>query len=476
MGSVASDASPQFRAVADALVAAMGQHGVPGAAVGLLTGGREEHATFGLASVSSLEPVTPETLFQIGSITKTFTGTAIWSLIGQGALALDAPVREYLPELRLMDEEAAAAVTVGNLLDHSAGFYGDEGFDTGDDDEAIARYVNERLPELPQIFPVGEYFSYNNAAFTLLGRLIEVTTGTTYNAALEHLLLAPLGLADTMIDRASVLRHPYVDGHVALPINGHPSVAVQTPLWIPRSVDPAGGLWSTTRDLLRYGRFHLGAGTVSGLANVVGPEQLAQMREPAMPVPGTTLQMGRDWFVQDVAGTQVCFHGGDTLGQHADLFIIPGQNFALTVLTNGQGGGSVASAAALDAALAQFPELTPLAGQVGLLPALLAPADAPTVDLSADELAELAGRYADPGQVLSFTQQGDGMEVSAEQIVAPGSWQPAIYPPTAPPAPVAFLDADTGVAAGSRFPFVRDATGRVEWVSAGLRLLPRSAD
>ena len=155
-----------------------------------------------------------------------------------------------------MDEEVAAKLTIGNLLDHSAGFYGDEGFNTGDDDEAIARYVADRLPHLPQIFPLGAFFSYNNAGFTLLGRLIEVAAGTTYNAAMGNLLLGPLGLDDTLLDHAAVLRRPYADGHVTLPINGRPAVAVETPLWVPRSADPAGGIWATTRDVLRYGRFH----------------------------------------------------------------------------------------------------------------------------------------------------------------------------------------------------------------------------
>ena len=98
-----ADASPEFRTVVEALVAAMQEHQVPGAAIGLLAGDREEHATVGLASLTSLQPVTPETLFQIGSLTKTYTGTAIWHLIDAGALALDAPVRTYIPELSLMD-------------------------------------------------------------------------------------------------------------------------------------------------------------------------------------------------------------------------------------------------------------------------------------------------------------------------------------------------------------------------------------
>jgi CubicO group peptidase (beta-lactamase class C family) len=473
--TLAADASPQFRAVVEALVASMQAHQVPGAAIGLLAGDREEHATVGLASLSSMRPVTPETLFQLGSLSKTYTATVIWRLIDEGALALDKPVRTWIPELTLMDEEVAAKLTIGNLLDHSAGFYGDEGFDTGEDDEAIARYVANRLPHLPQIFPLGAFFSYNNAGFTLLGRLIEVATGTAYNAAMRNLLLGPLGLDDTLFDHAAVLRRPYADAHVALPINGRPAVAVETPLWLPRSVDPAGGIWAATRDVLRYGRFHLAAGTVAGPANIVSPNSLRQMQEPAIPVPGMPIQMGRDWFVQDEAGMRVFWHPGDTLGQHADFFAIPAQQFALTVLTNGQFGGSLAGAAALDAALAQFPALTPLVGRLGEKRALLAPAGAPTVTLLADDLAAYAGRYADPGQVLTFTRSGDGLRVTVELLAEPGSWQPAIQPPPAPAAPVTFLAKDMALAYGGRVPFVRDASGRVQWVSSGLRLVPRVA-
>jgi CubicO group peptidase (beta-lactamase class C family) len=471
--TLGADASPEFRVVTEALVAAMQQYQVPGAAIGLLAGDREEHATFGVASLSSLRPVMPETLFQIGSLTKTFTGTAIWHLFDAGALALDAPVRTYIPDLTLMDETAAAEVTVGNLLDHSAGWYGDEGFDTGDDDGAIARYVAERLPQLPQLFPVGAFVSYNNAAFTVLGRLIEVATGTTYNAAVKNLLLGPLGLHDSLLEHADVLERPYADGHIALPINDHPAVAVQTPLYLPRSVDPAGGIWSTTRDLIRYGRFHLDAGTVTGAANVVHPDSLRQMREPALPIPGTPLQMGRDWFVQDVAGTRVFFHGGDTLGQHTDFFAIPDHQFVLVVLTNGQGGGSPAAAAALDAALTQIPTLAPLAGKIGLDYALVAPPDAPTVTLPADTVAEYAGRYADPAMQIDFAERGEGLQVSIVQIFQPGALTPAIQPPTPPPAPVAFLAVDLAVANQQRLPFIRDTDGHVRWVSTGLRLVPR---
>jgi CubicO group peptidase (beta-lactamase class C family) len=471
--TLAADASPEFRAVAEALVAAMRESRIPGAALGILAGDREEHATFGLASLSSLRPVTPETLFQIGSLSKTYTATAIWRLIDEGALALDAPVRTYLPTLRLSDEATAAIVTVANLLDHTAGWYGDEGFDTGSDDDALARYVAERLPVLPQLFPCGAFFSYNNSAFQLLGRLIEVATGTIYDAAMQRLLLRPLRLEDTLLERDAVLRRAYADGHTALPINGRDAVAVQTPLWVPRSVDPAGGIWATTRDVLRYARLHLGAQPAAERARVVQPASLRRMQEPAVPIPGTPLWMGRDWFVQEIDGVRAISHNGDTLGQHAAFVAVPERGFAFNLLLNGQPGAE-AELVVLDEALARYPGLGRMSGQVGISRALIAPEDAAPVALTPEQLAAYVGRYVDPGQTDTYRLTADGLEATAELTPEPGSWQPAIQPPPPPgPVPIAFLAEDDAVAGGGRFPFVRNASGGVGWVGEGLRLRPR---
>src|SRR4051794_6676189 len=417
--TVAADASPAFRGVAAALVAAMRDSQIPGAALGILAGDREEHATFGVASLSSLRPVTPETLFQIGSLAKTYTATAIWRLIDEGALALDAPVRTYLPTLRLSDETTAATVTVANLLDHTAGWYGDEGFDTGSDADALARYVAERLPVLPQLFPCGAFFSYNNAAFTLLGRLIEVATGTPYNNALQRLLLRPLGLEDTLLDHEAVLRRAYADGHAAGPINGRDVVAVQTPLWVPRSVDPAGGLWSTTRDVLRYARLHLGADAAPGRASIVQPASLRRMQEPAMPVPGLPIWIGLDWFSQEVDGVRAIMHNGDTNGQHTVFLAVPERGFAVTLLLNVQ-PSVAAELAVLAEALARYPGLERLSGQVGMTGASLAPEDAEPVVLTPEQLAAYVGRYVDPGQTDMYRLAADGLEGTPELTPEPG--------------------------------------------------------
>ena len=165
-----------FDRVCDAVRASMEETQTPGVAVGLLHEGEEHVAGFGVTSIENPLEVTPDTLFQIGSITKTFTGTAAMRLVERGELDLDAPVRTYLPELKLSDEDVAARVTMRHLLTHTGGWIGDYFDDLGSGDDALARMC-ESLAVLPQLTPLGEVWSYNNAGFYLAGRVIEVHRG-----------------------------------------------------------------------------------------------------------------------------------------------------------------------------------------------------------------------------------------------------------------------------------------------------------
>lgn len=468
--TLTADASAPFRAVAETLIESMRTNRVPGSALGILADGREEHATFGVASTNTLTPAGPETLFQIGSLTKTYTSTAIWRLIDQGTLELAAPVRTYIPGLQLQDEATAARVTVGNLLDHTAGWYCDDGTYTGEDDDGIARYVDERLPQLPQVFPLGQFFSYNNAAFILLGRLIEIACATSYHTAMQDLLFDPIGLTDTILDRRKLLQRHYSDGHYAGPINDVDGVAVQTPLWVPRSLDPAGGIWSTTRDVLRYARFHLTGGT----DGIVSAESLRRMQEPAKSIPGVELGMGRSWFVQDVGGVRAIMHNGDTLGQHTVFVAIPQRQFAFVLFVNNVFSGAAVELDVLSKALASYPGLAELTAKLGFIRALLAPPDVATPTLTAAELAEYVGRYSDPGTVITFESSDGRLDKAVQPQVQKDSWRPAIWPTPPPPSAVTFLGKDMAQGNGTCIPFVRDDAGRVGWVGSGLRLIPRA--
>ena len=138
---------------------AMARASVPGVAVGVRVGTEEVVAGYGVTSVEDPLPVHGETLFQIGSVSKTFTATAIMTLVERGQLGLDDPVCRHLPTFRLAAPGVAKEVTVRHLLTHTGGFVGDwflanpPGLGEGDD--ALARLVDRVAEEVPQLFSPG---------------------------------------------------------------------------------------------------------------------------------------------------------------------------------------------------------------------------------------------------------------------------------------------------------------------------------
>src|SRR4051794_6401925 len=169
------------------------KHDVPGAAVAVLAGGEVIDSAAGVLSRATGVEATTDTVFQIGSITKVWTTTLVMQLVDEGKLDLDRPIRSYLPEFVIADEAAAAVITTRQLLSHTAGFEGDIFNETGKGDDAVEKFV-ATLATTTQLFPPGEMFSYNNAGFAVLGRLVEVLRGTPYDAALREHLFTPLGL------------------------------------------------------------------------------------------------------------------------------------------------------------------------------------------------------------------------------------------------------------------------------------------
>ena len=267
---------------------------VPGVAVGLLHDGQEHHAVHGVTSIENPLPVDARTLFLCGSTTKTFTATVIMRLVEQGVVDLDARVRDYLPDFRVEDDEAASAVTVLQLLNHTAGWDGDFFKDTGEGDDALERYV-AAMSGLRQLAPPGEFVSYNNASFGIAGRLVEAQTGMPYEAAVRTLLLEPLALEDTVFFSRQMVTRRFAAGHQRLQDGG----TTVMPYGFPRGVNPEGGLATTTRDLIAWARFQL-----EGDASVLSPDLTRRMREPTAHAPGWSSgdAVGIAWLLDDVAG------------------------------------------------------------------------------------------------------------------------------------------------------------------------------
>ena len=133
------NAEELFAGICDRIPDAMVQHKVPGVALGIVCEGREFMKGFGVTNVRHPLPVDEKTLFQIGSTTKTFTATAVMRLVEDGKLALDEPIRTYLPDFRMRDHEVTTRLTMRHLLTHTGGWDGDFFPDTGNGDDALAR-------------------------------------------------------------------------------------------------------------------------------------------------------------------------------------------------------------------------------------------------------------------------------------------------------------------------------------------------
>jgi CubicO group peptidase (beta-lactamase class C family) len=305
---------------------------MPGVAVGVWCDGHEDYACYGVTSLENPLPVTRDTAFLLGSVTKTYTATALMSLVADGQIELAAPVRNYLPELRLADEQATADITVLNLLNHTSGLDWGLIADTGEGDDALARYMS-RLPELQQIAPPQARASYSQAAFNMAGRILEKVTGVGYEGAIASLLFEPLGLAHSNFARDDIMTRRFCVGH-NLGQDGRMHVAR---LWRrSRGDNPGAGIASSAADQLRWAAFHLGDGYVDGSGRVLPREVLEQMREPTVALRGSTLgdAIGLGWFLRDIDGVRTVGHGGTANGQFAELVLVPEHDFAVISLAN----------------------------------------------------------------------------------------------------------------------------------------------
>jgi CubicO group peptidase (beta-lactamase class C family) len=302
---------------------------VSGATLGIWSDGQEVLAAYGVLNCATQVPVTPDSLFQIGSITKIWTATMIMQLIEEGQLSLDTTVADALPGIRLSPSDVGGQVTVRHLLTHTSGIDGDIFTDTGRGDECVERYVEE-LAAAPSTFPVGAAYSYCNSGFVLLGRIIEVLDGRSWDESLRDRLTGPLALTRTVtLPEEAILHRAAV---------GHDGAGVPVQVWgLPRSIGPAGLITATAGDLLTFARLHLAGGILPDGKRILSEASASAMRQPraAIPdfaAPGAAIGLG--WRLGSWGGRGIIGHDGDTVGQSAYLRIDPEAQLAVCLLTN----------------------------------------------------------------------------------------------------------------------------------------------
>ena len=326
-------ADPQFDALARLTELKMKQFGVPGVALGVLQNGVATTRGLGITNIEDPLPVTAHTVFPIASISKTFAATAIMRLVEQGKIDLHAPVRRYLPDFRVRDSVASREVTVWHLLTHLGGWEGQvAGPDRGT--ETLKDFVeSSTVTDLMQVAPPGAAWSYNNAGFSIAGRVIEVVTGNPINRALRDLVFQPLGLEHAGTTPGEFIVQRFAAGHLTR--NGAPTL--QRP-FVPSSSVTAGGVGLCITDLLAYARFHMGDGTAANGERLLTRQSLELMRAPQMRKQSTDDDIGIAWHLRQMGGIHTASHGGTLSGHILLLEIVPERNFAIAILTNSNVG------------------------------------------------------------------------------------------------------------------------------------------
>lgn len=313
-------------------------HDVPGVVVGIVRGDERSIVASGIANADTGIDVTTDTLFQIGSISKVYTATLVMQLVHAGVVELDEPVRGALQEFRVLDDAATLSITPRNLLSHTGGLEGDHFLDCGRNPDALWRYVST-LEEIGQVHPPDDLFSYCNAGYGVLGRLVEEATGDHYTRALQRRLLRPAGLRRTVTLAEQAIVHRVAAGHA------HRGDGVHVNPWtLARFNVPIGGIIADAGDVLDFARLHLHGGKSVEGKQVLPGRALAAMAEAQVDVPGSTDEWALGWNVKHWGDVDVLAHDGDTVGQRAFLRVVPGADAAVVVLTNSGRGDHVAQA------------------------------------------------------------------------------------------------------------------------------------
>jgi CubicO group peptidase (beta-lactamase class C family) len=337
------------------------RHRIPGLSIGVTRRGRPVLLRgFGFRDRSHQLPVTPETVFGIASMTKSFTALAILRLQEDRALRVSDPVVRHLPEFRTPDPRWTRRITLGHFLSHSSGLpplpsiYYSSGRSLARDppyDPRDARRVGID-PDHPPIDtyegmleylateryrllgPPGAQFSYSNEAFGLLGAVIERASGRTYEGFVEEAILRPAGMHRSTFDTGVMFRFPEVTRLYSPDwIHPHRPLRESEEWWEDTCLRAAGALRTNVTDLLRYIELYLREGRVDR-ERVVAPSSLKEMLRPRVVIQ-SGLYYGYGIAIRpDYAGRLLAFHDGGLKGVASGFAVLPRDGIGGTALAN----------------------------------------------------------------------------------------------------------------------------------------------
>lgn len=316
-----AQSTPDFTALETVITEQLQAQNTPGIAIAIVHQGAVIYrAGFGVRSIEGQEPVTPDTLFRIGSTTKPMTALGLLMLAEDGRVALDAPISTYLPDFALGDD-----ITVRHLLSHTAGL-SDEAQAYGSlDADALAESMGN-FTSASQFAPAGQVHSYSNPGFNIAGRVIEVVTGQYYADYMEKVVFRALGLKRTTLYPNIAITYPVAIGY-------EPSLFGRLNVTRPNTDNvaeyPSGFAYSSVNDLTNLINFILMEGQPI-LGEVWGKEMLT----PVVPAISGGFEYGLGVMIGEYRGTPMIGHDGKINGYTALLQTLPAHQFGVVILGN----------------------------------------------------------------------------------------------------------------------------------------------
>ena len=317
---------------------------VPGASVSVVQGGEIVYANgFGVRELGKNEPVTPETLMMIGSITKSMTTMLMATLVDDGLMDWDTPVVEILPTFALADPELTQKITVRNLVCACTGVPRRDFELILNSDDLSTEDIVESLATFELFTDFGEAFQYSNQMVAAGGYAAAAVAGAEYGSlydgyeqAVEERVFKPIGMTSTTLSIEEVeASNNYGTPHGLDLDFQHFPVSLQLERFL-TPVSPAGAAWSNVLDMGRYLITELDQGVAPSRLRVVSADNLKVTWEPQVPI-SADISYGLGWMLDEYKGLPQIWHDGSTLGFTANMAFLPDQGLGTSILSNARG-------------------------------------------------------------------------------------------------------------------------------------------
>ncbi len=320
----------------DVVTDAMKKFEVPGMAIAIVKNKEVIYAKgFGQRDVEKQLPVTADTLFAIGSSSKAFTTFVLGTLVDEGKIEWDKPVRNYIPGFKLYDPSMTERLSVRDLVTHRSGLPRHD-LVWYNNYDATRESLVRRLAYLEPSADLREKWQYNNLMFLTAGYLTEVITGKTWEDAVRARVLDPLGMKRSNFS----VNDSQKDSDFAQPYGKRDGKIEKLPFRPITNIGPAGSINSSVNEMARWVTAHLNGGKY-GDKKIAEAATVDDMHRPYMTtgvssefpeIVGGEYALG--WFVDTYRGHRRVQHGGNIDGFSANVVLFPKAGLGMVVLTN----------------------------------------------------------------------------------------------------------------------------------------------